>query len=113
MQLSWPNEMKQKHVSIGRPATNLQRQLEMQFSQDLNLKLFRRFVSGHDLCPPPPPVGDVTLWWPAPPYTCYICAVARVHVAAVSMPLGPPAAHRRKREERDSLSPRTDEILIL
>lgn len=118
MQLFWPKEMKEKHVSIGRPPINLQRQ----FSQDLKLKVFCHFVSGHDLCPPAPhpPEGDVTLWWPAPPYTCYICAVARVHGGGFDA-IGPhrcsPLDYRLlpRREERDrgSLSPRTYEILIL
>lgn len=87
MRLFWPKEMKEEHVSIGRPPINLQRQ----FSQDFP----SHFVSGHDLCPPTshPPVGDVTLRWPAPPYTCYICAVARVHGGGFDA-IGPPAAHR-------------------
>lgn len=97
MQLFWPKEMKEKHVSIGRPPINLQRQ----FSQDLKLKLFRHFVSGHDLCPPrPPPSGGRR----HPPvasssiYLLYLCGGPcpwrrfRCHRASPLLTAGLPAA---------------------
>lgn len=118
MQLFWPKEMKSKPVSIGRPPIDLQRHLEMQVSQDLNLKLFRRFVSGRDLCPPSGGRGHL-LVASSSVYLLYLCGgpcplgsgfdgIAPSCCSPLDYRLLP----RREERDRGSLSPRTYEILI-